>query len=53
MPDSIARVMTLLTQLNTDRLHFGIAKLGVDGSIQGFTARLRWPGYHNGAPNGL
>ena len=25
----------------------------VDGSIQGFTARLRWPGYHNGAPNGL
>ena len=25
----------------------------VDGSIQGFTARLRWPGYHNGAPNGI
>jgi predicted amidohydrolase YtcJ len=25
----------------------------VDGSIQGFTARLRWPGYFNGAPNGL
>ncbi len=31
----------------------GIVKLVVDGSIQGFTARLRWPGYHNGAPNGL
>jgi predicted amidohydrolase YtcJ len=24
-----------------------------DGSIQGFTARLKWPGYHNGKPNGL
>ena len=36
-----------------DRLHFGPVKLIVDGSIQGFTARMRWPGYHNGAPNGL
>jgi predicted amidohydrolase YtcJ len=24
-----------------------------DGSIQGFTARMKWPGYHNGKPNGL
>ena len=24
-----------------------------DGSIQGFSARLRWPGYYNGAPEGL
>ena len=38
---------------NTDRLRFGIVKIVVDGSIQGFTARLKWPGYHNGAPNGL
>jgi predicted amidohydrolase YtcJ len=38
---------------NNDKLHYGIVKLVVDGSIQGFTARLRWPGYHNGAPNGL
>ena len=50
--DGIARV-TALRRLNTERLHFGIVKLVVDGSIQGFTARLRWPGYHNGAPNGL
>jgi hypothetical protein len=52
VPDGIAR-LTGLMALNTDRLRFGIAKLVVDGSIQGFTARLRWPGYHNGAPNGL
>jgi predicted amidohydrolase YtcJ len=52
VPDGIARIKAL-QRLNTERLHFGIAKLVVDGSIQGFTARLRWPGYHNGAPNGL
>jgi len=42
-----------LKRLNTGKLHFGIVKIVVDGSIQGFTGRLRWPGYHNGAPNGL
>ncbi len=31
---------------NTGKLHFGIVKLVVDGSIQGFTARVRWPGYY-------
>ncbi|TXI85030.1 MAG: amidohydrolase, partial [Cupriavidus sp.] len=36
-----------------DKLHAGMVKLVVDGSIQGFTARLRWPGYFNGAPNGI
>ena len=42
-----------LRSFNSDRLHFGLVKLVVDGSIQGFTARLSWPGYWNGAPNGL
>lgn len=37
----------------TDRLRLGIVKIVVDGSIQGFSARLRWPGYYNGAPQGL
>ena len=36
-----------------DRLHYGLCKVMTDGSIQGFTGRLKWPGYHNGAPNGL
>ncbi|MGO1765867.1 MAG: amidohydrolase, partial [Advenella sp.] len=31
---------------NTEKLSFGIVKLIVDGSIQGFTARLRWPHYY-------
>ena len=38
---------------NTDKLRFGPVKFIVDGSIQGFTARLKWPGYLNGKPNGL
>ena len=38
---------------STDRLRLGQIKVVVDGSIQGFSARLRWPGYHNGAANGL
>ncbi len=38
---------------NTDRLRYGLVKMMLDGSIQGFSARLRWPGYYNGAPNGI
>ncbi len=52
LPEGLARIAEL-KRLNTDKLHFGIVKITADGSIQGFTGRLRWPGYHNGAPNGL
>ncbi len=38
---------------STDQLRLGRIKVVADGSIQGFSARLRWPGYYNGAPNGL
>ena len=40
-------------QDSNDRLHYRLCKVMTDGSIQGFTGRLKWPGYHNGAPNGL
>jgi len=52
LDEGVARWRALRRE-STDTLHFGLVKLVVDGSIQGFTARLRWPGYHNGAPNGL
>ena len=45
--------MLALREKSTAMLRFGQIKLFVDGSIQGFSARLRWPGYYNGAPNGL
>jgi hypothetical protein len=42
-----------LKERSTDRLRLGRIKAVADGSIQGFSARMRWPGYFNGAPNGL
>jgi predicted amidohydrolase YtcJ len=42
-----------LMSRNTDRLRYGLVKMMLDGSIQGFSARLRWPGHFNGAPNGI
>lgn len=45
-------VRTLMAK-NTDRLRYGLVKMMLDGSIQGFSARLRWPGYFNGAANGI
>jgi hypothetical protein len=52
VPQLIARALELRAK-STDRLRLGIVKIVADGSIQGFSARLRWPGYYNGAPNGL
>ncbi|BEP36784.1 amidohydrolase [Variovorax sp. V59] len=42
-----------LVPRSTDRLRYGLVKMMLDGSIQGFSARLRWPGHFNGAPNGI
>lgn len=44
---TIARALAQ-KQRSTDRLRFGSIKVHVDGSIQGFTARVNWPGYLNG-----
>jgi predicted amidohydrolase YtcJ len=50
--DAVARARELATR-STEQLRLGRIKVVADGSIQGFSARLRWPGYHNGMPNGL
>ena len=57
-PEDIARrVVQLRDNPPNDKLRFGIIKLIIDGSIQGFTARLTWPYYFNPpaghAENGL
>lgn len=52
IPGGVAQA-TKLAGRGNDKLHFNITKILTDGSIQGFTARVKWPGYHNGAPNGL
>ncbi|MEL6234308.1 MAG: amidohydrolase [Pseudomonadota bacterium] len=52
-PDQVAPRATELARQSTEMLRLGAVKLVLDGSIQGYTARLRWPGHINGAPNGL
>ena len=52
-PEDLIAEVVRLKGMSTDRLRMGRIKIVADGSIQGFSARLRWPGYFNGAPNGL
>ena len=52
-PKETVEFVISLKKKSTDRLRLGRIKAVADGSIQGFSARMRWPGYHNGAPNGL
>lgn len=42
-----------LRALSTDKLHLGRAKLFTDGSIQGWTAQLKEPGYYTGTDQGI
>lgn len=50
--EGVERMLQVRDQGN-ERLHFGPVKMMTDGSIQGFTARLKWPHYLNGKPNGM
>ena len=50
--EGVAWVKSLIPRSH-ERLRYGLVKLVVDGSIQGFTARMKWPGYYNGHENGL
>jgi predicted amidohydrolase YtcJ len=44
-PDELAARMHELAAQSTDKARFGHVKMVLDGSIQGFTARLNPPGY--------
>ena len=52
-PTKAVQRAAALRARSTEMLRLGGIKLVADGSIQGFSARLRWPGYFNGAPQGL
>lgn len=51
--DEIATRALKLRARSTDKLRLGAVKLMTDGSIQGWTARVKWPGYVGGQPNGI
>ena len=56
MGDSVEALVAHVKELrkkSTDRLRLGAVKLMTDGSIQGYTARLKWPGYLGNRPNGI
>ena len=38
---------------NNSKLIYQLVKVMTDGSIQGMSARMKWPGYYNGIPNGV
>lgn len=42
-----------LKATETEKNRYGGVKLVYDGSIQGFTANISWPGYYTGQDNGL
>ena len=52
-PDQgVPRLQALMKQ-NNDKLRFQLVKIVTDGSIQGLSARMRWPGYYDATPNGV
>ena len=52
-PEAMATKAQRFAARSTEKLRLGAVKLMTDGSIQGWTARVRWPGYVGGQPNGI
>ncbi|MEM1315266.1 MAG: amidohydrolase [Pseudomonadota bacterium] len=52
-PTDVRDLALALRARSTDMLRLGAVKLMTDGSIQGYSARIKWPGYVTGAPNGI
>ena len=51
-PDEVARRALALRERSSAKLRLGAVKLMTDGAIQGWTARLNWPGYYTGTDQG-
>jgi predicted amidohydrolase YtcJ len=47
------QIKKLQDDLSTDKLRFPGLKFIIDGSIQGWTAKLSWPHYHTGEDHGI
>jgi predicted amidohydrolase YtcJ len=52
-PAQLAERLAALADQSTDKVRFGIVKFVLDGTIQGFTARVNPPGYLNSAARGV
>ena len=52
MHEFVEKVQKARTQTH-DKMHIPVVKMVLDGSIQGFTAVVNWPGYFTGEDHGL
>lgn len=52
-PQALGTRALALKARSTDKVRLGAVKIMTDGSIQGWTARVKWPGYVGGQPNGI
>jgi len=52
-PAEIAERALAIRARSTDKLRLGAVKIMTDGSIQGFTAQLKWPHYFTGPNNAI
>ena len=52
MHEFVQRVQEARTKTH-DKMHIPVVKMVLDGSIQGFTAVVNWPGYFTGEDHGL
>jgi predicted amidohydrolase YtcJ len=51
--NQVAARIVELQEIATDKLRFPGVKFVIDGSIQGWTAVMNWPGYYTGQDHGL
>ncbi len=51
-PDELVEEFRSLRALSHDKFRFPGIKILLDGSIQGWTAMISWPGYHTGSDHG-
>jgi predicted amidohydrolase YtcJ len=52
-PESITNLFRQLQANDSDKLRTGGIKMYLDGSIQGYSACVAWPGYHSGDHEGI
>ena len=52
-PADLVKRAKALAEHSTEKLHLGAVKIMTDGSLHGFTARLKWPHYLNSHENGM
>jgi predicted amidohydrolase YtcJ len=51
-PDDVVELLKSVRSQATDKMYLGYVKMILDGSIQGWSAQIAWPGYYTGVDHG-